>query len=326
MQEPLPTDDAARRRRCLGLALAWPLAARAQDGARTHRVGPGERFRTLQDAVNAAGSGDLIEVNAGEYHGDVAVVSLARLTIRGLGSGAVFHADGRHAEGKAMLVIRGDVLIENLEFRGARVPAGNGAGIRFERGRLELRRCRFLDNEMGLLSAGRPEMELAVHNCVFGDAPRHDSGMLHHLLYVGAIGQCVVMHSRFFNGWRGHLLKSRARINRILFNQLIDGPEGEASYKLEFLEGGDNLVQGNRIEQSARSQNPAMLSMGAEAQGRYPGRLVLRDNLFVNHGADSAEKPARFVHLWPENLAGSMEVLAEGNTFEGPGVQGVPER
>ena len=92
--------------------------------------------------------------------------------------------------------------------------------------------------------------------------------MPHHLLYVGAIGTCVVMHSRFFNGWQGHLLKSRARVNRILWNELVDSPEGAASYELEFPNGGDNLVQGSRIEQSARTQNATMPSMGAEADGR----------------------------------------------------------
>ena len=53
-------------------------------------------------AVNA--SGDVIEVHAGDYHGDVAVIDTPHLTIRGLGAGAVFHADGKHREGKAMLV------------------------------------------------------------------------------------------------------------------------------------------------------------------------------------------------------------------------------
>jgi hypothetical protein len=147
---------------------------------------------------------------------------------------------------------------------------------------------------------------------------------LHHLLYVGRIGLCVVMRSRFFNGWRGHLLKSRARINRILWNELVDGPEGAASYELEFPEGGDNLVLGNRIEQSAQTQNPAMLSMGAEGGGLHSGRLALRDNRFVNHHAGTAEAPPRFVHLWPERLLGPLDVEAQGNVFDGPGLKGLP--
>jgi hypothetical protein len=316
-----------RLQRRLGLtALAVsPLAAAAQPAGRTLTVGPGERWTTLADAIRVAASGDTIELQAGTYPGDVAVILQPRLTLRGLGAGAVLQADGRHAEGKATLVVRGgDVTIENLEFRGSRVPVGNGAGIRFEAGALTLQNCRFFDNEMGLLSAGRPEMRLVVDGCQFGDAPRHDSGMLHHLLYVGRIGVCVVTRSRFFNGWRGHLLKSRARVNRILWNELVDGPDGGASYELEFAEGGDNVVVGNRLEQSTFTHNPAMLSMGAEGGGLHTGRLVLRDNRFLNHHAGTAEAPARFVHLWPERLAGALEVLAQGNVFEGPGVLGLP--
>jgi hypothetical protein len=48
----------------------------------------------------------------------------------------VLLAAGHSAEDKAILVVRnGEVRIENIEFRGTRVPDGNGAGIRFERGR-----------------------------------------------------------------------------------------------------------------------------------------------------------------------------------------------
>ncbi len=51
-------------------------------------------------------------------------------------------ADGKSAEGKAIWVIRnGDFHIENIEFRGARASDRNGAGIRFERGKLCLRNC-----------------------------------------------------------------------------------------------------------------------------------------------------------------------------------------
>jgi hypothetical protein len=308
---------------------AVPTSTRAvtQTARPILRVGPDREIRSLAEAARRARDGDTVEVDAGEYRHDSALWTQDQISIRTAGGRVRLLADGAATEGKAIWVVRGGrISVEGFDFNGARVPTGNGAGIRFESGALVLTNCRFHDNEMGLLSAGRPEMQLAIYSCTFGDAPRHDSGMLHHLLYVGAIGQCVVMHSRFFNGWRGHLLKSRARINRILWNDLVDGPEGEASYELEFPEGGDNLVQGNRIEQSARSQNPALLSMGAEAQGRHSGRLVLRDNHFVNHGASSAQQPVRFVHLWPENLAGPMEVLAEGNTFEGPGLRGLPER
>jgi hypothetical protein len=283
----------------------------------------------LPQRLRAARPGDVVEVAPGLHSGVLGVIDQPGITLTSPGAGAEFHADGAHVEGKGMLVVRAEgVRVHNIGFHGARVPTGNGAGIRFEAGTLTLTQCRFLDNEMGLLSAGRPEMHLVVSECLFGNAPRHEGPMLRHLLYVGRVGWCVVTHSRFVNGWRGHLLKSRARVNRILWNELTDAPDGAAAYELEFPEGGDNLVLGNRLSQSAQSMNPAMLSMGAEATRPVDEpqvhRLVLVDNHFAHHGRDGSTPQARFVHLWPERLAGRLEVEHRDNRFEGPGLVGLP--
>lgn len=301
------------------MPFAWNLAASAQDSSRTRKVGPGKQFRSLQEAIRNAQSGDVIEVDAGEYRGDVAVIEVPHLTIRGLGAGAVFHAEGQHAEGKAMLVVRGDVVVENLEFRGARVPTGNGAGIRFERGRLAVRRCRFFDNEMGILTANDPGMALDVVDCEFGAAPRHE-GMLHHLLYVGTIGAFSIRGSRFGGGWRGHLLKSRAQHSRVINNRFDDRPSGEASYELEFPNGGHNVVIGNLIAQSASTPNPDLLSMGAEARNGMTGSLVLENNTFINEASPNA----RFIQVWVDRLAGDVPVRMANNQFVGPGQLHLP--
>lgn len=302
------------RRRFLALA-GVALPARARSGSAVLAVGPGLSWRTLGDALRAASDGDTILLAAGVYRGDVGVVTQSGLILRGLGAGAVFHADGRDAEGKGILVVRGrDVVVENCEFRGARVPSGNGAGIRFESGRLTVRRCRFFDNEMGLLANNDASQELVVEDCEFGQAPHHE-GLLHHLLYVGAIGDFTLAGSRFGGGWRGHLVKTRALRNRILYNRIDDGLTGEASYELEFPNGGHNLVVGNLIVQSPRSQNPLMLSMGAEAHDGMEGDLVLAHNSFVNHG----DANGRFVHLWLERLRGNTPVRMANNLFAGPG-------
>ncbi len=302
------------RRRFLSMAAA-ALPAWARGSSPVLAVGPGQRWHTLGDALHAAVDGDTIVLAAGAYRGDIGIVTQSGLTLRGLDAGATFHADGRDAEGKAILVVRGqDVLVENCEFRGARVPAGNGAGIRFERGRLTVRRCRFFDNEMGLLANNDPTQELVIEDCEFGQAPHHE-GLLHHLLYVGAIGAFTLTGSRFGQGWRGHLVKTRALRNRILYNRLDDGLTGEASYELEFPNGGRNLVVGNLIVQSPRSQNPAILSMGAEAHDGMTGSLLLAHNTFVNHGGVEG----RFVHLWAERLQGDTSVRMANNLFAGPG-------
>ena len=97
-------------------------------------VGPGAPIARIADAARLAHDGDTVEILPGEYHGDVAVWTQKRLTIRGVGRAPTLVADNQSAEGKAIWVFReGDFLVENITFRGARVADLNGAAIRFER-------------------------------------------------------------------------------------------------------------------------------------------------------------------------------------------------
>lgn len=301
-----------KRREGLAVLLAG-LAPVAQ--GRTLRVNRGDR---LQDAVAAARDGDVVELEDGDHQGQTAVITQERLTLRAAAGTAVLHADGMHVEGKALVVVRGGrVRLEGIEFRGTRVPHGNGAGIRFERGALTLQRCRFFDNQMGLLSADAAAAELAIHDCDFGQAPRHE-GLLHHLLYVGRIDSLRLTGSRFSGGWRGHLVKSRAAVSHILCNRLIDGDEGEASYQIDLPNGGQAWLQGNVVAQGPRPQNATLVAFGAEGRPHAASRLVMTHN----HLLSDAEAPAAFVRHWPERLPADATLRIEHNLFVGHAVDG----
>ena len=122
--------------------------------ARIIRVGPSGVVKTVAEAAQLAQDDDVVEIETGEYKGDVATWAQKRLTIRGIGPRPVLHAVGKSAEGKAIWVIReGEFTVANIEFRGARVASGNGAGIRFEKGKLNIVQCAFWDNQIGVLTA-----------------------------------------------------------------------------------------------------------------------------------------------------------------------------
>jgi hypothetical protein len=251
-------------------------------GAVTLRVGPGEAFERIADAARAARDGDTVAIKPGRYRADTAVWRQDRLTLRGTGPGVILEAAGAAAQGKAIWVVRGEgVRIEGITFRGARVPDGNGAGIRFERGSLTVARCRFEDNENGLLAGNDPAARLRIEASVFTDAPRHP-GRLHHLLYVGRIARFELEGSRIGGGFRGHLVKSRARENLIRYNWIDDGPAGQASYALEFPDGGLAQVEGNVIGQSARPGNAILVRHGAEGLHGSAHRLELVHNTLVS--------------------------------------------
>lgn len=288
----------------LGILLT---AATAISQAETILVGPDQKISRIADAARIARDGDTVLVVAGVYRGDVAVWPQKKLHIRSVAGRSTLIADGRSAEGKAIWVIRnGDFEIEGFEFTGARVPAGNGAGIRFERGRLQVDGCFFHDNQMGLLTGNDGQAVLHIRDTIFANAPRQQHS-LPHLLYVGRIARLDVRGSRFENGYRGHLVKSRARHTELRYNLIADGPLGQASYEVDLPDGGEAILVGNVIEQGERSENKAMVAFGAEGFGWAGNRLTLAHNTLINKGAT----PASLVRTWRDQAFGDRAAEIE---------------
>ena len=292
------------------------MVASAAAASATLTVGRGAAIGTIAEAARVAKDGDIVEILPGEYHADVAVWLQKRLTIRGIGASPALIAGGRSAEGKAIWVFRdGEFVVENIAFEGARVPDRNGAGIRFERGRLTLRRCRFSDNENGVLTGNDADSELTIEDSRFSRAPR-DRGALKHLLYVGRIARFTLTGSRFHQGFEGHLVKSRARENRVAYNLLYDGEGGTAAYELEFPNGGLAYVIGNVIGQSATTTNPAVVSYGAEGAAWERNELYLVNNTLLSDRSEGAW----FLRVWSERLPGDTDVVAVNNLTVGLGI------
>jgi hypothetical protein len=263
------------------LQTVWAQANAADSTRQVIRVGPGKNVKTLAEASKLAVAGALIEVDAGEYAGDVAVWMQDRLTILAVGGRVKLRAAGVAAEGKAIWVVRAKGMrVDGFDFEGAAVPHRNGAGIRFETGSLSVRNCSFMHNEMGLLAGNDPTAVLEVENSEFAHNQRADGH--NHNLYVGRIARLSVTGSYFHSAHIGHLLKSRAAVNQIVGNRLIDGPNGTASYELEFPDGGVAYVVGNVIEQGMDTGNRKLISFGAEGYKWPRNEIHLENNTLVN--------------------------------------------
>lgn len=297
------------------LALLLPLAGQA----RTIVVGANGEVKRISDAARIAQDGDTVEIAAGSYRGDVAVWLQKKLTIRGSGTRPVLIADGQSAEDKAIWVIRnGSFDIRNIEFRGARVASGNGAGIRFEHGKLRIIDCAFHDNQNGILTGNDKKAELVVENSVFSDAPAQTDPPPH-LLYVGRIASLSISGSHFHTGRLGHLIKSRARKSELSYNLVNDGPNGSASYEIEFPNGGRATLVGNVIGQSAATANPVMLAFGAEGPFWPENRLRLAHNTLLSTGW----KPAWFIRVWEKRFPAGVEIKTLNNLVAGIGPFGI---
>lgn len=268
------------RRSFLGVGAGAAGLSRASD-VRRLQVGPLRRLRTLAEAAAACQPGDSIEVDAGVYPGDVAVWTHDNVSLRAAGGRVLLKAEGQAAERKAIWVVRAQGMrVDGFDFEGCRVPGRNGAGIRFERGSLFVADCRFFDNEMGLLTGNDPHSVLEVQACEFARNWRDDGGHNHNL-YVGSIARLRCEGNYSHDARVGHLLKSRAARNEIICNRLTD-ETGHGSYELEFPNGGFALVVGNLLQQSLRTENPTMLSYGAEGPRWSDNRLVMVNNTFVD--------------------------------------------
>ncbi|MDA0188794.1 MAG: hypothetical protein OSW77_00415 [Proteobacteria bacterium] len=288
-----------------------PAAPAGTAAGRLLRVGPGQSLRTLAAAAAQARDGDTIEVDAGEYSGDVAVWTRDRLTVRGVGGPVRLLAAGASAEGKAIWVVRGDrMLIENIEFIGARVGDLNGAGIRHEKGALSVRQCRFLDNQNGILTSNDKTLELHVERCEFSGYTGREEGIFHNL-YAGTIRRLSVSGCYFHAARVGHLLKSRAGENHIFYNRLTDESGGRASYELEFPAGGLAYVVGNLIQQGSLTENPHLIAFGAEGY-KWP-----RNELHLVHNTLIDDRPRGGVFLRVKS--GADRVRALNNLLVGKG-------
>ena len=141
-----------------------------------------------------ARDGDVIEIDAGLYSGDAAVWRQRRIVLKGVGGPAHMRADGATVQGKGIWAIKGDdVVVDNIEFSGARVPDKNGAGIRLDRANLTILRSFFHDNENGLLMGHNSASDVVIERSEFA-ANGHGDGYSHNI-YVGRIKSFTLKYS-----------------------------------------------------------------------------------------------------------------------------------
>ena len=274
------------------------------------RVGSAREVRTLQKAAEIARDGDTIEVDSGDYHGDTAVWTQNDLVIRGTGTRPRVVSDGvQTAEGKGLFVVRGgNVTIENLGFFGARVADRNGAGVRLERGRLRVIRCAFEGNENGILTSNEQTLELHVVDSTFVNNGAGDGQS--HSLYAGTIAVLDVRGSYFGRARTGHLLKSRSKVTSVYYSRLT-GEGGTSSYEIDIPNGGDFIAVGNLIQQGDLTENPVMISYGAEGY-RWP---VNRARITFNTLVSDRAQPGVFIAV----RAGAAEASITNNILVGRG-------
>lgn len=273
-------------------------------------VGLGQRYAKPSEAAAVVKDGQIVYIYAGDYEHDVAIWKRNNVTIRGVNGRPHMRANGANAEGKGTWIIKGNnTTVDNIEFSGAKVSDRNGAGIRQEGKNLTVRNCYFHDNENGILTGANENSDIVIEHSEFayngsGDGQSHN-------LYVGPVHSLTVKFSYLHHAKVGHNLKSRAFINRILYNRIMDEADGNSSYVLNLPNGGISYVIGNAMQQGIRTENNTLMSYGEEGLKQPVHELYVVNNTFVNE----ANASSKFIHV----KKGSGVVKLINNIFAGPG-------
>jgi hypothetical protein len=273
-------------------------------------VGPDREMKYPSEVAKIAKDGDIVEIDSGTYFNDYAVWRQRDLTIRGFGGMAHLKSKGLIPNGKAIWIMKGDnIIIENVEFSGAKVKDTNGAGIRLAGGDLIMRNTFFHDNEFSILG-GRPDASLEVVSSRFWFQKRKDT--YSHGMYIGRLKRFTLRGSHVKGTDQGHQIKSRALENHILYNRIEDVPGGNSSRLIDLPNCGLSFVIGNDLHQGGSTQNISAIGYGAEKcvhRSEQQMKLYVVSNTFVNEAKNS---------VLVNNHAGG-DVLVSNNLLFGAG-------
>ncbi|MBP7184296.1 MAG: T9SS type A sorting domain-containing protein [Saprospiraceae bacterium] len=285
-------------------------------------VGPTRTYSFCSQVSTLVQNGDTIQIDFATYQNDPQVKwNKNDLYIVGIGgrprleAGSIIAND--NVNGKGIFVVSGsNVRIENIEFANASVVDHNGAGIRQEGVNLNVKGCKFIGNEMGILQGGTiPNCTIIVEYCEFLNGGSTLNPGYQHNIYINHIDTLVFRYNFCYNAIaEGHEFKSRANYNYILYN-VISNYQTVDSRNIDLPNGGTSIVMGNVIEQGANSANSNILGYGKEGlSNTAPHELWIVNNTFVNKKTSGS-----FIDV----ASGTNQLFLKNNIFAGPKTAGL---
>jgi len=277
--------------------------------AKSWQVGSGANYKMPSAVAALVQDGDTINIAAETYSGDVAYWKANNLLIRGIGGMAKLTANGKSYGGKAIWVIGGNnTTIQSIEFADCTVKDQNGAGIRLEGKNLSVIICYFYNNDNGILAGAIADCKIKIEYCEFayngfGDGYSHN-------LYIGNIDTLIFQSNYSHHAKIGHELKSRAKVNHILYNRISDEATGTASRNIDLPNGGMSIILGNFIEQGPKTENSNIIGYGLEGLSNANSELYVVNNTIVNN-----RNAGNFIHV--QNATPLLNIT--NNIFAGQG-------
>lgn len=240
----------------------------------------GQGYATLSDAVQAIGDNRATILIAPGTYRQCAVQEAGAISYRAATPGSVI-LNGAICEGKAALVLRGrGAAVDGVIFQNLRVPDGNGAGIRLERGGLTVTNSIFRNSEEGILTHDDPASAIRVERSTFQHLGRCDRDLdCAHSIYVGNYGGLTVVNSRFEKGDGGHYVKTRSARVTITGNSFDDSAGRATNYMIDLSNGASGVIAGNEMVQGRDKDNwSAFITVAPEGREHDSSGLRIADN------------------------------------------------
>ncbi|MGI8958446.1 MAG: hypothetical protein ACR2IV_01530 [Bryobacteraceae bacterium] len=160
--------------------------------------------------------------------------------------------------------------MRTIEFSGAQIPVedgNNGAGIRISGQNMTIKNCYFHNNQDGILESNIAGSHIDIEFSEFANNGAGDGQS--HNLYIGSVAALKFAFNYSHDAIVGHLLKSRAAVNYILYNRLT-GENGTDSYEIDLPNGGTcrSPITRPRLRPVAEFLTGRLSSPNAEYDGR----------------------------------------------------------
>jgi hypothetical protein len=255
------------------------------------RVGQGQPFARIEDALAKAQPGDVIEVYPGAYEKVALFVTQKNLTFKSMkgriklsGKGFDYSGEGRTPRAIFQFNPGADgCRVEGFELTGATNKSDNGAGVRNNGAKdVTIFDCDIHGNDMGIMSN-------ACANFVIEQCHIHENGSdrspgLNHNLYLG--GESVVVRfCDIHHSLTGHNVKSRAHVTRVEFCyihesanrefDLVDAQETAKPESHAFLVG--NVI----VKAKDMKGNKTLAHFGQDGGGEHDGTIHFIHNTIV---------------------------------------------
>ena len=268
-------------------------------------VGRTHPFKAVRDAVAAARPYDEIVIDGIVEEADCIQIRIP-LTLTGASPDAAILVRGLLHGGKGVLCTHADAMVRKLEFRNARALTGNAAGIWHENGNLTLEKCRFVENQNGVMAACAPHDNVSVSRCSF---VRNGAGCGHtHGIYGSRLGTLRIEECHFEDTAVGHHVKSRARVLRVARRHFAGRTGCTASYAIDVANGGLVSIQRNQFIKGRNAMSRAFISYSSEGLTHADNGIEVESNIFINH----RRGPVAAV----VNRAASVAAVLHGNAYE----------